>query len=120
MGKFYVQSGTMRVVVQAESSRKAAVWAIHQAMQQILPMTDSATSASVGAETGAGPENRIFDAPARQVDVLAENVTVSERGFDREDGSIIPTMDVVTEWNQMVTTLARLERLLYPVVASAA
>ena len=117
MGKFYVQSGTMRVVVQAESSRKAAVWAIHQAMQQILPMTDSA---SVGAETGADPENRIFDAPARQVEVLAEEVTVSERGFDREDASVIPTMDAVTEWNQMVTTLARLERLLYPAVASAA
>ena len=119
MGKFYVQSGTMRVVVQAQSSRKAAVWAIHQAMQQILPMADSAGPANIAAAANAGPENRAFEAPARQVEVLAAEVHVSERGVDREEASVIPTMDVVTEWNQMVTTLDRLERLLYPAVVAA-
>ena len=40
MAKYYVQSGTMRSVVEAESSRKAALWAVHQAMRQVLPIED--------------------------------------------------------------------------------
>ena len=46
MSKYYVQSGTMRTVVQAETTRKAALWAVHQAMQQVLPMEGNATDSS--------------------------------------------------------------------------
>ena len=38
MQKYIVQSGTVRTTVQAESSHKAALWAIHQAMRQVLPI----------------------------------------------------------------------------------
>ena len=46
MSKYYVQSGTMRTVVQAETTRKAALWAVHQAMQQVLPMEGNATNSN--------------------------------------------------------------------------
>ncbi len=104
MAKFYVQSGTVRTIVQAESSRKAALWAVHQTMQQVLPLSDDAD------QTAASKAHR---ADSQGFAVLAAVVTVSERGFDRADGISMATIEVVAEWNQMVTTLDRLERMLY-------
>ena len=104
VAKFYVQSGTMRTVVQAESSRKAALWAVHQAMQQVLPMEDDP-----GMSTARKSENVSRDGVA----VLSQRVKVSEQGFDREDSACLPTMEVVTEWNDLVATLNRLEQMLY-------
>lgn len=104
MPKYYVQSGTMQTIVQAESSRKAALWAVHQAMQQVLPIEDQSEDT---------PESKSEKAVQGGVAVLAANVTVSEQGFDREDAKSMATLEVVTEWNQMVTALDRLERMLY-------
>lgn len=104
MAKFYVQSGTLRSVVQAESSRKAALWAVHQAMQQVLPMED---------QVNESPEAKSQHVSRRGVKVLSAKLTVSERGFDREEAISMPTLEVVTEWNQLVMTLDRLERMLY-------
>lgn len=78
---------------------KAAVWAVHQVMQQIIPMDDDQHS-----ESTSGQES---------VSVLSGTIRVSERGFDRQDATEMTTMEVVTQWNQMVTTLDRLERMLY-------
>ena len=104
MPKFYVHSGTMRSVVQAESRRKAALWAVHQALQQVLPMEDDwIESPAAQSELSS----------SHGVAVLSAKVMVSERGFDRSDASIFPTLEVVAEWNQMVTTLDRLQRMLY-------
>ena len=104
MAKFYVQSGTMRSVVQAESTRKAALWAVHQAMQQVLPIEDhSEDSPKVKSEKMASGD----------VAVLSGRVTVSEQGFDRDDANSLPTLEVVTEWNQMVSALDRLDQMLH-------
>lgn len=105
MAKYYVQSGTMRSVVEAESSRKAALWAVHKAMLQVLPIEDS---------DGQTPETKSRDVADKGVAVLAQTVTVSERGFDRQDAAKMLTLEVVTQWNQMVTTLDRLHRMLHP------
>lgn len=94
----------MRSVVQAESKRKAALWVVHQAMQQVLPM-----------ESDDSPQTTSDKVTSRGVAVLSGTVSVSERGFDRDDSDSLQTMEVVAEWNQMVTTLDRLERMLYRV-----
>ena len=101
MGKYYVQSGTLRTVVQAESARKAAIWAVHQAMQQVIPLDEQPCLA---AAEGNGD---------RRPAVLSATLRVSERGFDRQDASTRSTLEVVTEWNQMVSALDRLERMLF-------
>ncbi|MDA8746271.1 hypothetical protein N9N28_16730 [Rubripirellula amarantea] len=94
MSKYYVQSGTLRTVVSAESTNKAAIWAVHQAMQQVFPIDQ--------------------DTPTNEPrSVLAREVLISERGFDREDATRFATMQVVSQWNEMVTTLDRLERMLH-------
>ena len=96
MAKYYVQSGTLRTIVTAESAAKAAIWAVHQAMQQIFPMdSDSSTSGE------------------KPVAVLAAELSVNERGFDRSDSVITPTIQVVSQWNDMVSTLDRLEQMLH-------
>ncbi|QDT08650.1 hypothetical protein [Planctomycetes bacterium K23_9] len=104
MSKYYVQSGTMRSVVQAESSRRAALWAVHQAMQQVLPMEDA---------DGVTPQSKSDSAVQEGVSVLSRTVQVSEQGFDRSDAKTMPTLEVVNEWNDLVMTLDRLERMLH-------
>ncbi|WP_404310619.1 hypothetical protein [Neorhodopirellula lusitana] len=104
MAKFYVQSGNFRRVVAADSSRKAAIWAVHEVMQQIIPTeTEDAPAVSIGMQKS--------QEEAQTVTVLSGKVRVNERGFDRSDANEIPTMEVVGEWNQMVMTLDRLQRM---------
>lgn len=107
MTKYYVQSGTMRTVVEAESSRKAAIWAVHQALQQVLPIDGQPP---LPAATAADPD-------ADNLSVLSERVTVSQCGFNGEQRTTMPTLDVVNQWNDLVATLNRLERLLYRAAA---
>ena len=104
MAKYFVQSGTLRSVVEAESSRRAALWAVHQAMQQVLPLEDQPSTATTN-ETPSHPE------PVRAV--LSGRLRVSSSGFDRVDATQMETLEVVNEWNQMILTLDRLEKMLY-------
>ena len=83
MAKFYVQSGTMRRVVQADSRRKAALWAVHEALQQILPMEDTATES---------PEAKSESVSSQGIAVLSAKVSVSERGFEGSDATSHPTL----------------------------
>lgn len=101
MDKYYVQSGNLRRIVQAETPRKAALWAVHQVMRQILPIDEGS-----GNETRAEKEDE-------NVLALGGRVRISRRGYDREDARELVTMDVVADWNQMVMTLDRLEKMMY-------
>ncbi|MCC9599227.1 hypothetical protein LOC67_01550 [Stieleria sp. JC731] len=102
MAKYFVQSGTLRTTVDAENGQKAALWAVHQAMQQVLPVDDeqhtSHSKATSISETGPS--------------VMDHHVTVSELGFDDAHPVRFPTMDVVRQWNEMLVALHRLEQLL--------
>ncbi|MCS7470118.1 hypothetical protein NZK35_26025 [Stieleria sp. ICT_E10.1] len=104
MTKYFVQSGTLRTTVQAESSRKAALWAVHQAMQQVLPVDDT---------DGKSAESKTESAASGGIRVMDEIVRVSEFGFDREDAPVLSTMEVVRQWNEMFAALDRLQRMLH-------
>ncbi|TWU21333.1 hypothetical protein [Novipirellula artificiosorum] len=103
MSQYYVQSGNLRTVVQAQSSVKAAIWAVHQAMQQVLPV-DEAPTASVA---------NVEDPRPVTVIMLAKRIRISERGFDRRDATELSTLEVMSQWNEMVATLDRLERMMH-------
>ena len=102
MPKYYVESGTLRCVVSADNSRSAALWAVHRAMQQILPLDDA---------TDDTPENKPQRSLHSGVMVLGSTVRTSERGYGSA-GEELRTFEVVTQWNQLVNTLDRLEGLL--------
>jgi len=101
MNRFEVQCGTLRTIVQAESSRQAALWAVHQAMQQVLPTEDVGESAEAKSERLG----------RNGFAVLSGEVRVTPRGGG--EATTLPTLEVVNQWNEMVTTLDRLERMLH-------
>ena len=103
MTKFYVQSGTLRTTVQAETSRRAALWAVHQAMQQVLPLDECDNTSVTAKSENASPDG---------IRVMDQNVHVSQRGFGASDTKTLSTMEVVQEWNEMFAALDRLQRML--------
>lgn len=103
MAKYYIQSGTLKAVVSAEDSRKAALWAVHRAMQQVVPMYDDGSDSV---------DDKCELALSEGMMVLDARISLSEAGFDREDAQVMSTFDVVSEWNQLMVALSRLENLL--------
>lgn len=93
MAKFYVQSGNLKMVLQARDSRCAAIWAAHRKLSDTLPFLGDA-------------ENQ----PAFQGETcgLAETIRVSQQGFDRRDSKVFDTLDIVSEWSRLLVALDRL------------
>src|SRR6185295_18501337 len=93
MPKFYVQSGGLKMVLQARDSRCAAIWAAHRMLSQSLPFLCEE------------PANYAQLADLTQ---LGETICVNQRGFDRDDAAVFETLDVVSEWNQLLVALDRI------------
>src|SRR5439155_18124984 len=93
MPKFYVQSGRLEMVLQARDSRCAAIWAAHRTLSQTLPFLC---------------ENESDYAVLADLTHLGDSIRVSQRGFDRDDAAIFHTLDIVTEWNQLLVALDRI------------
>jgi hypothetical protein len=93
MPKFYVQSGSLEMVLEALNSRCAAIWAAHRTLGQSLPfLCEEPADYSQLADTTR----------------LGDTMRVSQRGFDRHDALEFDTLDVVSEWNQLLVALDRL------------
>jgi hypothetical protein len=93
MPKFYVQSGRLEMVLQARDSRCAAIWAAHRTLGQTMPFLC---------------ENESDYTELADLTKLGETIRVSQRGFDRGDAVTFETLDIVTEWNQLLVALDRL------------
>ena len=94
MAKFYVQSGNLEVVLQAHDSRCAAIWAVHRTLSTSLPFLYEE----------AGEYLELEDASR-----LGDTICVSERGFGSATSAWYDTLDIVTEWNQLLLALDRLQ-----------
>jgi len=93
MPKFYVQSGSLEMVLQAKDTRCAAIWAAHRTLGQSLPfLCEDLTDYT-----------RLADLTR-----LGDTIRVSQRGFDRDDATVFGTLDVVSEWNRLLVALDRL------------
>ncbi len=103
MAKFYVQSGTLRTIIDSQDVDRAALWAVHQAMQQIAP---------VDSETELAPDEKSQQLTRTGLIVLGDTIEISEVGFDRDDAFKIETFDAFHEWHCLVKALDRLEKLL--------
>jgi hypothetical protein len=103
MAKFYVQSGNIRTVVAADDAEKAALWVVHRAMQQVMPVYE---------DDELSPEQKGEVATIEGVMVLGNSIRTSEIGFDRVDAEEVDTFELVQHWHQLMVALARLEALL--------
>jgi len=100
MAKFYVQSGTLRAIIDSEDAERAALWAVHTAMEQVMPLDSENQSVEMFT---SGPSNMI---------ALAETIELSEVGFDREDCLRIDTFDAFQHWNLLLKAVEKLNSLL--------
>ena len=94
MPKFYVQSGSVEMLLQAHDSRCAAIWAVHRTLSQSLPFLCEE------------PEDYVAVADVTR---LGDTVQVSQRGFDRDDAQAFETLEIVSEWNRLLVALDRLQ-----------
>lgn len=92
MAKFYVECGNFQMVTHARDARGAAIWAVHRAMGQMLPF--------LSEDAGCDLSHPM---------VLGELIKTSERGFGRGDASLHDTFEVVSEWNQLLVALDKLD-----------
>ncbi len=103
MAKYYVQSGTVKMVVAADDCEKAALWVVHRAMGQIVPVYD---------DIDLTPEEKGDVAVFRGIMVLGNTFRLSEVGFDRDDAVTLDTFDLIVQWHQLMIALDRLEKLM--------
>jgi hypothetical protein len=82
------------MVLQANDSRCAAIWAAHRTLSQSLPFLCEEASDYTKL---AG------------LTQLGDTIRVSQRGFDRHDAAVFDTLDIVSEWNQLLVALDRLQ-----------
>lgn len=99
MAKFYVQSGTVKMVLQARDSRSAAIWVAHRTLGDSLPFMDEQPMDGLPAEEVTAKAD---------VARLDESIRVSQRGFDRTDAKVFETLDIVSEWSRLLVALERL------------
>ena len=100
MAKFYVSSGSLRMVVQADDPTKAALWAVHRTLEQILPIHgDQSLSAQAKTQLSL----------AKGCWVLDDQIHLSQIGFDDHEGDRLATEEVVTEWSQLMVAISKIE-----------
>ena len=106
MAKYYVESGTVQMVTEADDGRGAALWAVHRCMEQVLPICpDDPLTAQQKAE-------RIDQ---RGCWVLGESIRTSEQGFGRDDAEQHDTAELFAEWNQLMMAISKLQKQVHVV-----
>lgn len=103
MAKFYVQSGNFRTTISADDAEKAALWVVHKAMGQVMPVYDDHEML---------PEQKGHVAVANGLMVLGNTVRLSELGFESEAGVEWDTFELLVQWHQLMIAVSRLEELI--------
>jgi hypothetical protein len=85
MAKYYVQSGAVKLVLQARSAKQAAVAAFQWTCDR---------QATIEVES---PLEHVQIAEERGWQ-LEELIAVSERGFDHADARLFDTLEIVAAW----------------------
>ncbi len=102
MAKFYVQSGSVRGIVDCYDSECAAVWIVNRVMNQIAPISDEA----------------VYDGDyhADDADVgmfaLDDTIQINERGFDRDESEVIDTHMAFVHWHQLKRAIEAIHQQL--------
>ena len=103
MAKYYVESGTVKMVAEADDARGAALWTLHRCMEQVLP---------VCPDDPLMPEDKAERIGERGCWVLGEAISTCEQGFGREDVEQHDTAEVFAEWNQLMMAVSNLQQRL--------
>ncbi len=102
MAKFYVASGNLQLVIEADNARAAAIWAVHRCLSQVLLFT---------AEEAEEDSTHSYESADSHY-MLGDTIAVSERGFGGADEEKLATLPVVAEWSRLLVALERLQQRL--------
>ncbi|MDZ4847813.1 MAG: hypothetical protein SGI77_00840 [Pirellulaceae bacterium] len=103
MAKFYLQSGSAKLILDAEDSDRASLWFVHRVMESISSVYD---------DPSLGDSQKLDSAIVESLLDLGPSIAVSELGFDREDAEQLETFDVVMYWHQLMMAMSRLDQQL--------
>jgi len=107
MPKFYVSSGNLNLVVEADHARAAAIWAVHRCLSPVAPfVNDEDDSLDCEATDQLSYESA---QPQRK---LGDTIHVSERGFGNDDQREFATLPIVAEWSRLLVAIDRLQQEL--------
>ncbi len=88
MAKFYVESGSVRAVVDSMDLDRAALWAVNLVMGDALPLDTE----------DDGELDAVVESPEMNSHHLGETIRISEQGFDREDAWVVDTLETFRHW----------------------
>ena len=101
MAKFYVQSGSLRGIVDCYDSECAGVWAVNRVMEKLASMP----SLEMHSEEYDSEESEDIGMFA-----LADSIRVSEIGFDRDDCETIDTHLAFVHWHQLKKAIDSIQK----------
>lgn len=99
MAKFYVQCGSIEVVLNADSGEQAALSSLDRSLQQHLWIYD---------DEGLSEEDCRMHLMLESLMHLAPTIKVSEQGFDRQDAFQVGTPETVEHWHKLMVGMNRL------------
>jgi hypothetical protein len=99
MAKFYVQSGSIRAIVDSVDSDRAALWAVNEVMDGTLSLTEAAGDESETTTICKEPKTGF----------LGATIVVSEVGFDRED-LVLDTLQVFRHWYELFQAISMMSK----------
>lgn len=106
MAKFYVQSGSVRSIVDSVDLDRVALWAVNEVMDHALSLDGESLDGDLYHESDCDPEDfgaAKLDAkkPVAESRYLGATVRISEIGFDRDDAMVVDTLEVFRHWYEL-------------------
>lgn len=99
MAKYYLESGSAKLILDCEDADRAALWLIHRAMESIQ---------SVYEDDTVTEDRKLDSAIVESLLDLGPSILISEQGFGHPDAQQKDTFDVVMYWHQLMVALSRL------------
>ena len=102
MPKYYITCGSYEFLTAGPDASSAALWTLHQYLDNRIDLdsVDWSDPTSIDRQ----------DLVCAMVE-LDEQLLVSEQGFGLADAGYFDTAELLTEWNQLILALRKLESL---------
>ena len=117
MPKYYIESGNVSFVVNANDAEGAALWAMHRTIDdmicdyedEVLLRGQLVEDALAYEEPVDGvPHNVPFEPMLEGLAEFGETILISERGFGRDDAGRVDTDETFGQWRQLMMAMDRL------------
>ena len=99
MAKYYVQCGSIRQVLTAESTDQAALAVVDIALQPHLWIYDDPALSEIDCRDHLMVEALLH---------LDAAIRVSQQGFDRQDAELVGTPETIQQWHALIVAVTKI------------